>query len=125
KQLISLKLGYTNISDGGMTTIGQLSNLTRLSLEHTPISDKGLSALQSLVHLQYLNLVGTAVTLQGVMQLKDLKSLRSLYLYQTHIDRKDWTSIQNAFPKTKIDSGGYSVPLLTTDTTMVKVKKEY
>ncbi len=125
KQLIWLKLGYTNLSDANMATIGQLGNLTRLSLEHTPISDKGLVALQSLQHLQYLNLVGTPVTLQGVLQLKNLQSLQSLYLYQTKIDRKDWSAVQNAFPKTKIDSGGYLVQTLATDTVMVKVKKEY
>lgn len=125
KQLIWLKLGYTNISDANMTSIGQLANLTRLSLEHTPISDAGLRSLQSLQNLQYLNLVGTAVTLQGVQQLKDLKSLRSLYLYQTKIDRRDWSSIQNTFPKTKIDSGGYIVQTLATDTVTVKVRKMY
>jgi uncharacterized membrane protein len=125
KQLIWLKLGYTNISDANMAAIGQLSNLTRLSLEHTPTSDNGLRSLQTLQNLQYLNLVGTAVTLQGVLQLKDLKSLRSLYLYQTKIDRKDWSSVQNTFPKTKIDSGGYLVQTLITDTTTIKVKKEY
>jgi len=124
KQLIWLKIGNTNITDSALNTIGQLTHLTRLSLEHTDISDNGLRSLQSLVHLQYLNLVGTAVTLQGVLQLKDLKSLRSLYLYQTHIDRKDWSSIQNAFPKTNIDSGQYFVPTLQTDTTLVKTNKD-
>jgi Leucine-rich repeat (LRR) protein len=108
-----------------LPVIGQLANLTRLSLEHTPISDNGLGDLQSLVHLQYLNLVGTSVTLQGILQLKDLKSLQSLYLYQTKITRTDWSSIQNAFPKANIDSGGYVVKTLATDTVMIKVKKEY
>jgi uncharacterized membrane protein/mono/diheme cytochrome c family protein len=125
KQLIWLKLGYTNISDGAMTTIGQLINLTRLSLEHTLITDNGLQALQSLIHLQFLNLVGTSVTLQGILQLKNLQSLHSLYLYQTKVNRQDWTSIQNAFPKTIIDSGDYLVKTLATDTMRVKVKKEY
>ncbi|MEJ0081484.1 MAG: c-type cytochrome domain-containing protein [Puia sp.] len=125
KQLIWLKLGHTNISDANMAAIGQLGNLTRLNLEHTDISDKGLGTLQALRNLQYLNLVGTKVTLQGVMQLKELNSLHSLYLYQTNINRKDWTKVQNAFPKTTIDSGGYQVTMLPTDTTIIKVKKEY
>ena len=125
KQLIWLKLGQTNISDANMTAIGQLENLTRLNLEHTDISDRGLGTLQALRNLQYLNLVGTKVTLQGVMQLKELKSLHSLYLYQTNINRKDWAKVQNAFPKTTIDSGGYLVTMLPTDTVIVKVKKEY
>ena len=125
KQLIWLKLGNTNISDANMKAITQLGNLTRLSLEHTDISDEGLQSVQNLQHLQYLNLVGTKVTLQGVMQLKELKSLQSLYLYQTNINRKEWTELQNAFPKTKIDSGGYFVTLLPTDTILIKAKKEY
>ncbi len=124
KQLIWLKLGYTNISDGGLTTIGLLENLTRLNLEHTSISDGGLRALLSLRNLQYLNLVGTSVTSQGVLQLKNLQSLHSLYLYQTKVSRSDWSSIQKVFPKTRIDSGKYSVPTLETDTTLVKVKKD-
>jgi uncharacterized membrane protein len=125
KQIIWLKLGFTNINDSSMTGIAQLKNLTWLSLQHTNISDKGLLAIQSLQGLQYLNLVGTKVTLQGVLQLKGLKSLRSLYLYQVNINKTEWTVLQNAFPKTKIDSGGYLVPLFQTDTTIIKAKKEY
>jgi hypothetical protein len=125
KQLIWLKLGFTNINDTNMTSIAQLGNLTWLSLQHTNISDKGLRSIQSLQGLQYLNLVGTKVTLQGILQLKGLKSLHSLYLYQTNIDKADWTRLQNTFPKTRIDSGGYLVTLLPTDTIRVKEKKEY
>lgn len=124
KQLIWLKLGYTNISDVGLTTIGILENLTRLSLEHTSISDSGLRALLSLRNLQYLNLVGTSVTSQGVLQLKNLQSLRSLYLYQSKVNMTDWSVIKNAFPKTSIDSGNYFVPTLMTDTTLVKSNKD-
>jgi uncharacterized membrane protein len=125
KQLIWLKLGYTNINNTNMVAIAHLGNLTRLNLEHTEISDKGLREVQALHNLQYLNLVGTKVTLQGVMQLKELKLLHSLYLYQTNINRRDWTEMQKAFQKTKIDSGGYLVTMLPTDTVIVKVKKEY
>ncbi|HEY4937280.1 MAG TPA: c-type cytochrome domain-containing protein [Puia sp.] len=125
KQLIWLKLGYTNINDSNMTMISQLENLTWLNLQHTNITDKGLLAIQSIKKLQYLNLVGTKVTVSGVLQLKELKSLQSLYLFQTNVNKGDWVALQKAFPKTKIDSGGYSVPMLPTDTIVVKVKKEY
>jgi uncharacterized membrane protein len=124
-QLIWLKLGFTNISDSNMRDIAGLDNLTWLSLEHTHISDRGLLAIQSLRYLQYLNLVGTKITLQGILKLKGLKSLNSLYLYQTNINRGEWGILQNAFPKTQIDSGGYLVTTLPTDTIVVKAKKEY
>jgi uncharacterized membrane protein len=125
KQLIWLKLGFTNISDSDMAAIAQLRNLTRLNLQHTNISDKGLLAIQMLHNLEYLNLVDTKVTLQGILQLKELKSLQSLYLYQTNIKKEDWTLLRNAFPKTQIDSGGYFVTMLPTDTIVVKAKKDY
>jgi uncharacterized membrane protein len=125
KQLIWLKLGYTNLSDTDMAVIAQLKNLTRLSLEHTAVSDKGVQQLKQLQNLQYLNLVGTNVTAPGVLQLKGLKTLNSLFLYQTNINKADWVVLKNAFPRTMIDSGGYSVETLSTDTTEVKVKKEY
>lgn len=125
KQLIWLKLGNTNVSASALTTIGQLNKLTRLSLEHTPINDSGLPALTSLNNLQYLNLVGTAVTLKGILQLKNLQLLHSLYLFQTRIRKNELDVVKKAFPKTNIDSGGYAIEKLVTDTMMVKVKKEY
>lgn len=125
KQLIWLKLGYTNLSDTNMNSIAQLSDLTMLSLEHTVVSDNGIGKLMKLQNLRYLNLVGTKVTAQGILQLSGLKLLRSLYLYQTKVNKADWAALQNKFPKTKIDSGSYSVPTLATDTMEVKAKKEY
>ncbi|MDP4261414.1 MAG: c-type cytochrome domain-containing protein [Bacteroidota bacterium] len=123
EQLIWLKIGNTNLNDTDMTLISQLHNLTRLSIEHTVISDKGIIQLKSLQKLQYLNLVGTRVTAAGVLQLKEIKTLLSLFLYQTNVSKADWPALQNAFPKTQVDSGGYSLETLPTDTMEVKAKK--
>jgi hypothetical protein len=123
EQLIWLKLGNTSIRDSALQIISQCTNLMRLQLDHTKITDKGLANLKSLQHLRYLNLVGTEVTAQGVMQLKDLKNLQSIYLYQTAVAKSDWNHLKKAFPKTLIDSGGYTVPFLVTDTIEVKPPK--
>lgn len=125
EQLVWLKMDNTNIGDTGIAVIGQLVNLRRLSMQHTNITDIGLPAIRSLQNLQYLNLVDTKVSLKGVVQLRELKSLHSLYLYQTNIRKSEWPELKLAFPKTQIDSGGYVVPFLTTDTTLIKAKKEY
>lgn len=122
KQLVWLKLGGTSISDSSLNIISQCSNLTRLQLDHTNITDKGLKRLSALSALQSLNLVGTTVTAEGVMTLKDLKSLQAVYLYQTNVSRLDWSKLQKAFPVTQIDSGGYSIPFIETDTMVVKPK---
>jgi uncharacterized membrane protein/mono/diheme cytochrome c family protein len=125
KQLVWLKLDDTNLSDTSMAEIGKLVNLRRLSLQKTKITDQGLYAIRSLANLQYLNLVGTGVTAKGILSLKNLQSLQSLYLYQTAVKKNEWPGLQNTFPKTRIDSGGYKIPELPTDTMLVKVKKEY
>jgi len=123
EQLVELKLGNTLITDSALQIISQLKNLLHLQLDHTKITDKGLANLRSLQDLRYLNLVGTAVTAQGVMQLKSLKNLQSIYLYQTAVKKSDWSALKKAFPKTSIDSGGYTVPLFPTDTIEVKPPK--
>jgi len=92
-------------------------------MDHTKITDKGLAHLNALQNLRYLNLVGTAVTAEGVLQLKGLKNLRSIYLYQAAVKKTDWPTLKKAFPKTSIDSGGYTVPFLPTDTMEVKPPK--
>ena len=124
KQLIWLKLSNKKITDEGMKTISRLKNLTRLYIDYTTITDKGLASLTSLNNLQYLNLVGTAITSKGMLQLKGLTKLQSVYLYKTNITPSDWANLKNTFPKTMIDSGGYNVPLLESDTTEVKPPKE-
>jgi hypothetical protein len=120
KQLLWLKLGSTSITDTALKIISACTRLMRLQLEYTGITDKGLSHLRSLHNLQYLNLVGTSITANGLLQLKDLKELKSIYLYKTEVSKSDWEILKKAFPKTFIDSGGYSVPTLVSDTTEVK-----
>src|SRR6185312_11346952 len=116
KQLTWLKLNDTNITDSSLQMISQFTNLTLLQLNNTKITDKGLSLLKNLNKLQSLSLVGTKVTAQGILQLQPIKGLQSIYLYQTNVNKNDWASLKKAFPKTEIDSGGYVVPLLATDT---------
>ncbi|HUS03240.1 MAG TPA: c-type cytochrome domain-containing protein [Chitinophagaceae bacterium] len=123
KQLVWLKLGNTNITDSALSLVGQCTNLTLLQLNNTKVTDKGLAALDKLDNLQSINLVGTRVTAQGVLQLQSLKSLQSIYLYQTKVNKADWQQLKRAFSKASLDTGGYIVPLLVTDTTEVKPPK--
>jgi uncharacterized membrane protein/mono/diheme cytochrome c family protein len=120
EQLTWLKLSSSTADDSALAVINQCKNITRLNLDHTRITDEGLSQLKDLQELRYLNLVGTKVTLKGIQQLKGLKKLHSLYLYQTNISKADWTTLQQQLPNVHLDSGGYVVPLLETDTTVMK-----
>jgi hypothetical protein len=123
KQLVWLKIGNTRTGDSALQVIGQCPNLTVLQLNNTGVTDKGLAFLQALSGLQSLNLVGTAVTVQGLEQLKGLQQLQSIYLYKTKVRAQDWPQLKKIFPKATIDSGGYVVKTLATDTVMVKPKE--
>ncbi|MGJ7031123.1 c-type cytochrome domain-containing protein [Niabella hirudinis] len=124
KQLVWLRLDNSNIDDEGLSEIGRLQGLTRLYLSNTAITDAGLQHLKSLKQLQVLNLVGTTVTEKGVAALKELPALRAIYLYKTAVNRAAWMQLKQAFPKTVLDSGGYSVPTLVTDTTLVTADQQ-
>lgn len=125
KQVLVLKINNTNIGDDALPQIAQLTNLVRLDISHTHITDKGLQSLQPLQGLQYLNLVGNAVTEAGITTLKALPKLKNLYIYQTNVNKGAYTQLKSSLPKTIIDTGGYNVPTLETDTTLVKAKQQY
>ena len=124
KQLVWMKLGNTKITDGAMAVIAQCSNLTRLQLDSTRITDKGLASLSVLSQLQSLNVVGTKITATGLLALKDLKALHAVYVYKTGIKNADWSGIKKYFPKVEIDTGGYTVPLFASDTSIVQPPKQ-
>ncbi len=120
KQLIWLKLGNTKISDTGLIFISKLPNLTKLYVENTPITDKGLPQLKTLTQLQYLNLTGTKITAAGMLPLKELKNLLQIFLFNTAVSGSEYLTLKKIFPKTAIDTGGYKVEMLATDTMLVK-----
>jgi len=120
KQLVWLNLSGKKISDTLLSSITQLANLTRLQLDNTLITDKGLASLRPLINLQYLNLVGTKVTGNGIMQLKGLPKLQAIYIYKTFITASEWPTLKRTFPNVTLDTGGYYVPILESDTSIVK-----
>ena len=120
KQLIWLKLGYLKVTDDDLSAIGKLTNLRMLYLQKTKITDQGLTQISNLSELQYLNLGGTNVTAKGLELLKGLKNLRQLYLFQTPLSGDELDRLRKLFSNTIIDAGGYEVPKLVSDTTVLK-----
>ena len=121
-QLIWLRMPGIRLSDSSWQKLASCTKLTRLSIEHSNISDSSLGYLRALTHLQYLNLVDTHVSANGFMQLKSLQDLAQVYLAQTSVSRASWPELQKNFPKVMIDSGGYTVTSLPTDTQLLKPK---
>jgi uncharacterized membrane protein len=120
KQVISLKINNSTFESEAVEALSKLSNLRKLNLANTNLTDKELPFLNSLQHLQNLNLTGTKVSTQAILQLQKLKELKTMYLYQTNISKSDSVKLKTAFAKTEIDFGNYFVPLLASDTTLVK-----
>jgi uncharacterized membrane protein len=120
KQLVSLKINKKQLSQEHMSILSTLSALRRLNLANTNLDNNGLVHLNNLHELQHLNLVGTKVTSTGIMQLQHLKKLRSLYLYQTQVNNSDLGKLKAVLPATTVEIGNYIIPVLQTDTTLVR-----
>lgn len=118
-QLIWLKIGYKNLKDDDLKSLGELKNLRRLYLEGNPITDVGISFLTGLHQLQYLNLSGTRISSKGSEQLVALKKLEELYLYNISKTVFDLTALKKRLPNTIIDTGGYELPILESDTAVL------
>ncbi len=124
QQVVWLKLSGITLNDSTLNQMSGFKNLTRLSLDRTNVSDSSLTFLFPLNRLVYLNLVGTKVTASGVEKLVALPALRKLFLYQTAVTPDEATLLQTKLPHVQIDMGGYQVPVLPTDTTMLDVSKK-
>jgi hypothetical protein len=120
EQVIWLDLSRTSITDEDMKSIAALSALRRLSVEHTVISDLGIQFLSPLSNLTYLNVVATKVTDDGIAYLSAAKNLRRVFIYQTSITDAGFEKLQSASPELEIDTGGYALPKLLTDSVIVE-----
>jgi uncharacterized membrane protein/mono/diheme cytochrome c family protein len=120
KQLLWLKLGNKKLSPALVIELKDLDALTKIYLDKTGLTDEGLKIIASLPQLQYINIIGNPVTEKGIEQLKGLKGLTHLYIYQTNVNASGFEALKKIFPKTIIDTGGYKVPILVSDTTELK-----
>jgi mono/diheme cytochrome c family protein len=118
EQLLELDLAYQNLEVNSWQQVGSLSNLRSLDLRNTNFGDESALNLDELSNLKSLNLVGTSVSCKGLEDLQQLPGLKKLYIYQTQVSLENYQQIQEIFPRTQIDTGNYSVPVLASDTTI-------
>jgi uncharacterized membrane protein len=119
-QLVLLKCSWVRVGDDLVTAAAACPRLVRLWLDHTAITGTNLGELRALANLKYLNLTGTAVGARDVERLKGVPKLTELYLYHTKVRRGDWDGLKRDFPRVALDSGGYTMPVLVTDTAIVR-----
>ncbi|MBK5277830.1 MAG: hypothetical protein JJE09_03095 [Bacteroidia bacterium] len=112
-QVIELNLARTTVSDDDLILISELKELRRLHVEHTLITDSGISHLQGCNNLFYLNLVETNVSDEALKIVNNIRSLKELYLFNTKVTKD---GLQKLNSQIKMDTGGYELPFLATDT---------
>ena len=120
KQLVWLKASNEFVDDSLLVHIGNCKNLRKLQLNDSRITDNGIKQLNDLTELQHLNVVGTHISVKGLLQLNDLKKLVTVYCYQSQVKPEDLPALKRLFPKTEFNFGGYIVPTLPGDTSVLE-----
>lgn len=119
-QAVQLVLAFTVTNDEQLDLIRNLNNLRQLDLRNTSITDKTIKNIRSLKELRQLNLINTNLTDEGLKGLVDLKNLNKIFLYNTQVTREGITWLSSQLPKAQIDTGGYKLPQLATDTIIAR-----
>ncbi|MFP6610941.1 MAG: hypothetical protein VB835_01430, partial [Pirellulales bacterium] len=84
KAAITVRLGFSKITDAGLEHLKGLTELKELLLYNTKITDAGLEHLKGLTNLELLIIRHTQVTDAGLEHLKGLTELEVLDLSDTH-----------------------------------------
>jgi hypothetical protein len=95
---------------GGMQ---DFKNLVDLNLSGSQVTGTMIDEIIQCPHLERLNLSNTNVTEEIIGRLRKSKSLKKLNLYNTPVRSAE-------LPGVEIEFGGYEVPTLESDTTVVK-----
>jgi hypothetical protein len=95
KNLTVLDLNYTPITDAGLTELRDLKNLNGLDVGCTRITDSGLKAFGEFKNLTTLGLENTQITDAGLKQLRELKKLTTLDLKLTDAGMKELRRLTN------------------------------
>ncbi len=108
-----LDLQRSQITDYGMTYIGNIASLRGLHLGHTAVSAKGLAPLQNLTSLRSLDLTGTSIVIDDAVEyIEVLSSLRWLDLRLTPKTEASPSAIEhlrNKNPNLEFHPGGLPV----------------
>jgi len=115
-----LHTGGKTLTAAQWQVVGLCTHLTRLHATGTPLPAEALPAIAALPQLQWLNLSGSTLPPTGLEKLGKLGSLQHLYLYGTALPAAQVARLAQQLPTCRIDTGGYRLPVLASDTVVVK-----
>lgn len=117
--IVWLRCSDQPIQSSQLEGFAEFEHLTKLYIDDTGIDDEGLAYLSQLPSLKYLNLKGTAVTAKGLQSLGEWPALDQVFIFQTSTTAAERAALIKKIPEVRIDTGGYQVPTLVTDTTFI------
>jgi uncharacterized membrane protein len=82
--IVDAELARTKVTDKGMQSLANFSNLRFLDLSGTAVTSAGVKDLMKLEKLESLNLTQTKVTRNGAAELQSKPGLKRLYLFEAH-----------------------------------------
>jgi uncharacterized membrane protein len=82
--IVDAELARTKVTDKGMQSLANFSNLRFLDLSDTAVTSVGANELVKLEKLESLNLTQTRVTHDAAAELQSKPALKHLYLFETH-----------------------------------------
>jgi len=82
KNIVSLDLSHSNVSDSIFSSLKRYSNLTVLKLNDTKISGNSIHQIKELKHLKRLSLVNSLFQEKYISKLFDFEALEKVYLFQ-------------------------------------------
>ncbi len=95
EEIIYLNMSGTDIDDIWMKKVTLMKNLKTIFICHTAISDTGVSCLSELQHLTAVELIDTSVSDESLQYLKNADKLQYLWLGNTQITGEGLTHLPN------------------------------
>jgi uncharacterized membrane protein len=102
KQIVSIDLGNSAVSDSDMKALSDFPHLQKLHLQNISIGDEGLQHLRNLRYLEVLNLSGTNITGKALDEISGWKNLKKLYVYNTSIEYPSIESLRKSNPELRV-----------------------
>jgi hypothetical protein len=101
--VVTVDLMRDKIKDADLACLADLREVTSLKLDNTGLTDEGLKHLKGLKNLRRLTVSFTGVSDEGLKQLKGLEKLEFLHVgYCAKVTAKGKADLRQALPKLEI-----------------------
>jgi len=94
---------YRSVDDETLKRVAEQKEVRTILLRGTRISDKGLATLKSLEHLTQLDLSETEIDDAGLEQLRDFQSLKQLNVQKTKVTPAGIAQLKAALPELEVE----------------------